>query len=52
LHEGRPTQALRVLQKLPDEPLEAKFENLRKKLMAEADHQREVGAVELEAEDW
>jgi membrane associated rhomboid family serine protease len=52
LQEGRPTQATRVLQKLPDEPLEAKFEGLRKKLMAEADHQREVGAVELEAEDW
>lgn len=52
LQQGRPTQATRVLQKLPDEPLEAKFEGLRKKLMAEADHQREVGAVELEAEDW
>ena len=52
LQAGRPTQALRVLQKLPDDPLEAKFETLRKKLMAEADHQREVGSVELEAEDW
>jgi len=52
LQEGRPTQALRVLQKLSDEPLEAKFEGLRKKLTAEADHQREVGAVELESEDW
>ena len=52
LQQGRPTQALRVLQKLPDEPLDAKFESLRKKLVTEADHQREVGSVELESEDW
>ncbi len=52
LHESRPTQALRVLQKLADDSLDAKFESVRQRLLAEADRQRAVGAVELEAEDW
>ncbi|MBX9788872.1 MAG: rhomboid family intramembrane serine protease [Pirellulales bacterium] len=52
LEQGRPTQALRVLQKLPDKPLAGRFEALRQRLLAAIDHQREAGAVEFEAEDW
>ncbi len=51
LHEGRPTQAMRVLEKLPDS-FEGKLQSMRQRLVAEADRQREVGTVELEAEDW
>ncbi|MGD9646720.1 MAG: rhomboid family intramembrane serine protease [Pirellulales bacterium] len=52
LQSSRPTQALRVLQKLDDSPLDGPLERVRQRLLAEADRQRETGAVELEAEDW
>jgi membrane associated rhomboid family serine protease len=49
--EKRPTQALRVLEKLPPD-LPTQFEAVRKQIADQAAKLRQQGAMELAAEDW
>jgi hypothetical protein len=48
----RPGQALRVLAKLPDSPLEPSLEAARRKLVAQATRLQEDAPFELELQDW
>jgi membrane associated rhomboid family serine protease len=49
---ARPTQGLGVLQEIPEGALPAKLEPVRQKLIAEAEHLREEGELELRDELW
>ncbi|MBX3411612.1 MAG: rhomboid family intramembrane serine protease [Pirellulales bacterium] len=49
---ARPRQALRVLSKLPTEPLSPKLEALRRELISLAKRQEADGVMELAVEDW
>ena len=50
--QKRPSQALRVLQKIPTNALPEKLERARTQLEQEAIKRRDEGELELESEDW
>lgn len=50
--EGRPQQALRVLSKLPPQPLPEPLEKTRRQLIARAKQLSQEGQMELETQDW
>jgi hypothetical protein len=51
-HEPRPSQALRVLEKIPQGTLPEKLELSRRQLIDKAQQMRDAGPMELAPEDW